>query len=118
MSKYSVSHFSSYKILFLLALLAEATTNGLESNVDKMADSTNRTTSEETSGHWSWKSIMLLKNFFFSVQRLVCNGTVRFQVSENVFPSNLTADLTRMMTRRTQKLFFFYFWYCSMKQTQ
>jgi hypothetical protein len=51
MSESSVSHFSSYKILFLLALLGEATTNGLDSKVDKMADSTNRTISEDTSVH-------------------------------------------------------------------
>jgi hypothetical protein len=109
MSKSSVSHFSSYKILFLLALLEEATTNVLESNVDKMAGSTNHTTSENTSVHWSWKGTKLLKKFFFSVQRLICNGTVLFQVSGTVFTSNLTAELTRMMTRRTHKLFFLLF---------
>jgi hypothetical protein len=76
MSKSSVSHFSSHKILFLLAFLEEATTNVLELNVDKMADSTNHTTCENTSVHWSWKGTMLLNFFFRATPHLQWNCAV------------------------------------------
>jgi len=112
-----------FSFLFVYNIVSISTFNrsnykNLELNADKVTDSTNLTTSEDTSVYQSWKCTILLKNLFFSVQILIYNGTVLSQVSGTVFPLNLTTGLTRMMTKRTQILFFFYFRYYSMEQTQ